>query len=540
MVSSSYEKLREKLPSKQVIDVVEKSSNGQGVIAADVAATAGVSLSQARKDLTALASLSQGDIAVSNDGELIYTFPDDINAVLASRSSKYQAQELFRKAWPRLFWVIRVSFGLTLVASLVAIFSAILFIQTSSSSSDDDRDDRGGFGGRRGGGGGGGFGGFGYFWGPSPLDFFYYRPYGSYGYYSQSATNRADPDDMGFFESVFSYIFGDGNPNQGMEEKRLQLAADMIRSNNGAVTAEQLAPFCDDAPAPPVETSTGWESSSSYVDENFVLPIVTQLSGEPVVTENGNIVYTFPDLQLSTSSTSSNDGLQTRIDKKEEVSQIVLKKAGLRSDATAAEIKQLLNYNRIDTRGAFDRDDLIEILWDKMPPLRDEEIPDDPTMLVEREYKFSVASDFNRVLAAGLGVVNLGGALYLGNLLGQYAAYGVQLPGYFGIIQAGFPLLLAYAVLYNLIPLGRSFWVKAQNEQIQKRNKLKSDWKAALANALLTGKIGEKIEEAKKKSIQMKQLGGKDDIVFDTRETIEDLGKKKSQEELDEFDKAFQ
>jgi hypothetical protein len=54
-----------------------------------------------------------------------------------------------------------------------------------------------------------------------------------------------DPQEMGFLESVFSYIFGDGDPNLDLETKRLQLASNMIRANNGAVTAEQLAPFCD-------------------------------------------------------------------------------------------------------------------------------------------------------------------------------------------------------------------------------------------------------------------------------------------------------
>jgi hypothetical protein len=106
-----------------------------------------------------------------------------------------------------------------------------------------------------------GGGGFGYdpFWGPSPFDFFYYRPY--YGYYAMPGEERRDPDEMGFLESIFSYIFGDGDPNRGLEEKRLSLAANMIRENNGSVTAEQLAPFCDDLPSPKKSKDSG------YVDE---------------------------------------------------------------------------------------------------------------------------------------------------------------------------------------------------------------------------------------------------------------------------------
>jgi hypothetical protein len=201
-----------------------------------------------------LVSLTKGDIAVSNDGELIYKFPKNVNSVLSSNSLKYRALEQYNKIKPVLFYVVRVSFGLVLLASLFAIFSTIFFISSSSSSSDDERRDN-----RRGGispfGGGMGYS----FWGPSPFDFFYYRPY--YGYYSVRPEDRSDPEEMGFLESTFSYIFGDGNPNERIEERRVALAANLIRENNGAVTAEQLAPFCDDAPQPDLE------SDRAYVDE---------------------------------------------------------------------------------------------------------------------------------------------------------------------------------------------------------------------------------------------------------------------------------
>ena len=72
---------------------------------------------------------------------------------------------------------------------------------------------------------------------------------------------------------------------------------------------------------------------------------------------------------------------------------------------------------------------------------------DDPTLLLECEYKFSLASPLQTILGGGLGVANLSGALYLGNLLGQYALYGVRLLSYTGLVQQFFPGLLAYAVL---------------------------------------------------------------------------------------------
>ena len=88
------------------------------------------------------------------------------------------------------------------------IFTAITALQSSSS---DDRDDRGGFGERRGGMGGGmmGFGSpFGFGYGFSPLDLFFPRPFGfySYGWF-------APPPRMSLPEAIFSFVFGDGDPN---------------------------------------------------------------------------------------------------------------------------------------------------------------------------------------------------------------------------------------------------------------------------------------------------------------------------------------
>eukprot|EP00953_Heterococcus_sp_UTEX-ZZ885_P017710 9908-Heterococcus_DN1.PRE.1 len=46
-------------------------------------------------------------------------------------------------------------------------------------------------------------------------------------------------------------------------------------------------------------------SDAAVVDESFVLPAVTALRGVPEVTEAGDIVYTFPELQVSCSHTTT-------------------------------------------------------------------------------------------------------------------------------------------------------------------------------------------------------------------------------------------
>ena len=110
-----YDELMERLPSnKKVIEAVEKA-NGAPIVASDLATSAGISLSQARKDLTTLASLTRGDIAVSSDGELLYTFPSGVNSVLSSNSAKYRAVSTWNeKIVPPLFYATKVRFWIVI------------------------------------------------------------------------------------------------------------------------------------------------------------------------------------------------------------------------------------------------------------------------------------------------------------------------------------------------------------------------------------------------------------------------------------------
>jgi hypothetical protein len=517
----SYDTFAEEMPSQAVIKAVESfsssSRNGDKkvIVASDIASAAGVSLSQARKDLTKLAALTLGDIAVSKEGELLYSFPSSVSTVLSANSLKYRVTQTFRtKVWPVLFYAIRVSFGIALIASIALIYSTIAFVATSSSSSsDNDRDERENYRGSFARPFGGGI------FGPSPFDFFYYRPY--YGYTTYQVKSY-EPREMGFLESVFSYIFGDGNPNMDLEEKRLRLASYVIRQNRGAVTAEQLAPFCDDLPV--ISEGNG---ESSVVEEGFVLPIVSKLGGEPIVTDEGNIIYVFPDLQISS------------VDSAELNSDVLLQNLGLQRDATAREIKQKMQQVGIDVRGALDKADLLQILKRKLPQLVDDDDADMP-ILQEREIKFSAAGDIQRILAGILGAVNLIGALYLGNILASPSLQGVRLPSYFGFVQMSYPFLLAYAILFNAIPLARSFWIKQENQKIKGRNRARRSWYTLVQSKVGTayGRIASKLRSAQQLGLKMRRLGkSQPDIVYDTSEdssTIDVLREEKSLQEFDQ------
>ena len=104
----------------------------------------------------------------------------------------------------------------------------------------------------------------------------------------RSQRKAARGQGLNFVEAIFSVVFGDGNPNDDFEDARYQRLAQLIRDNGYALTAEQLAPFLD-LPAQD-------EEDIVTRDESFVLPVLQQFRGVPEVTEDGDLVYLFPDL----------------------------------------------------------------------------------------------------------------------------------------------------------------------------------------------------------------------------------------------------
>lgn len=97
-------------------------------------------------------------------------------------------------------YILRVSFGTTLLVSVAVVYSAI-FVLLSSNKDDNRRSDSGGGGGMR----------MGY--GFSPLDMFWYWD----PYYYQRSRQRMEEDpyyQMNFLESVFSFVFGERRPNE--------------------------------------------------------------------------------------------------------------------------------------------------------------------------------------------------------------------------------------------------------------------------------------------------------------------------------------
>lgn len=273
-------------PNPSIMKAVEKLD--YRVTSGDVAAQAGMNVEVAQQQLLALASVAGGHLQVSEAGEIAFDFPKNFRAILRNKSWQLQWQEWWEKVWRVLFYLIRISFGIVLIASIILIVVSISILIIFLNSSQDNNNSGGGNSSR----GGGGLIFLPRFWISPDLFWFFHWNNSSYPrrrrQLSRKSGTSGHSNQMNFFEAVFSFLFGDGNPNYDLEERRWKTIAAVIRNHDGAVVAEQIAPYLDDL-----------GSSLSQENEDYMLPVLTRFNGRPEVSPEGQLVYHFPELQTT-------------------------------------------------------------------------------------------------------------------------------------------------------------------------------------------------------------------------------------------------
>ena len=260
-------------PNPSIMQAVEQL--GYRVTIGDVATQAGMNVNLAEQGLLALAADTRGHLQVAESGEIVYLFPQNFRTILRNKFWRLRLQEWWQKVWRVLFYLIRISFGIVLLVSIALIAIAIVTILASTNRDSDSRghDSRSG----------GGMVFMPYFWiGPDWFWFLYPD------YDRRYQRRRQEQSQLNFFEAIFSFLFGDGNPNTNLEDRRWRGIAAIIRQHGGAVVAEQVAPYLD---------NLGQGFAQEY--EDFMLPVLARFNGKPVVSPEGEIVYHFPELQVT-------------------------------------------------------------------------------------------------------------------------------------------------------------------------------------------------------------------------------------------------
>lgn len=268
-------------PNPLIMKSVEQL--GYRVTVGDVATQAGMEINLAQQGLLALASDAGGHLQVSDTGDIVYLFPQNFRAILQNKYLRLRLKEWWEKVWKVLFYLIRISFGIILILSILLLIIAITLIVVAMSSSRDNDNNSGSSS------SGGGITFFPSFW-FSDMFYIFTPNYDSHYYDRQrrmSNSGDLNQKKMNFLEAVFSFLFGDGNPNINLEERRWQEIGIVIRNNGGAVIAEQIAPYLDNI------------ERSNQENEDYMLPVLARFNGYPEVSPQGDIIYYFPELQVT-------------------------------------------------------------------------------------------------------------------------------------------------------------------------------------------------------------------------------------------------
>ena len=314
---AGFAELLNPVHSPEKVKILEAiSTHGPRIVPVEIAADTGMALPVVMAELNTIASETNAHLEVTEKGNIAYLFQPNLNAAYTANAGRQIWQSIcrvvanvsiivMRALIALMFFLVRISFGLALILGFVFILVAVVVVIIALLKGMD---------GDSGGGGGGDSGGFDFDFG-SLFDFSWGGGYHSRPLYMYWVWDwiwdwfffwrYVDPNDTHYLEqvnnydagygkvngvkekkpnfliNVFSYLFGDGDPNKNYESVEWQTIAQVIEANQGVVTAEILAPYVGEDPK----------------DEDWMVHILQRYTGIPEVTESGGIVYTFPAFQ---------------------------------------------------------------------------------------------------------------------------------------------------------------------------------------------------------------------------------------------------
>ncbi|PSB54954.1 hypothetical protein [Chamaesiphon polymorphus] len=270
----------------QLMTAVEQL--GYRVTSGDVATQTGIHLEQARSGLLALANRTGGHLQVTDSGEVIYVFAPNFRQILLRKSVKLQIKAWLDRLLTVGFYLVKISFGILLITSISAVYLTILAITLAALFSNDSGADCGE--------------------GNCVLAIFDWGGSSSRNYSDPNSSIDRDTSSLApiraktqrkplnFLEAVFSVLFGDGNPNADLEQRRWRYIANLIHRQQGVAIGEQILPYLDNVGAGFDRRAFLPENAGN---EDYMLPVLTKFNGIPEVSPTGQLVYHFPDLQTT-------------------------------------------------------------------------------------------------------------------------------------------------------------------------------------------------------------------------------------------------
>ena len=266
----------------RVIAVLKKKTGGSTV--ADLVAATGLPLEQVKELVPAASDEFGGRLEVTASGEILYSFPNGFR-------SKYRGfgpalQRVLKTlskaavvAGTFLFkvWIVVMLVGYFFLFMAIALVALAASVAVSSSSSSDNRSSS-----RRGGGLGGLFIASRIFDLIIRIWFYSELTKSLNGNYGLRATK---PKGKPLYQAVFSFVFGDGDPNADWDTREKKAIIAFIQANRGAISLPEFMAL------------TGLQPREA---EERITTYLVEFAGSPEATKDGTIVYRFDDLMRRT------------------------------------------------------------------------------------------------------------------------------------------------------------------------------------------------------------------------------------------------
>jgi hypothetical protein len=266
---------------QKVTDAFRRRQNGATV--ADIVAKTALPLQTVRELVPIAADEYSARLKVTESGEILYSFPygftskyRGFRAGLRRFSDKFKKWFKIAATWTFKVWIMVMLVGYFLLFMLIALAALMLSVAASNSNSNSRSGRAGGMGG---------------FY-PAARIFnmiiriwFYSELFKSadVNYRNRGYASSARPKGRPLHKAIFSFIFGDGDPNADWPAREKQAVIAYVQANRGVISLPELMVLTGLPPDKAEERITGY---------------CAEFGGLPEATEDGTVVYRFDELLL--------------------------------------------------------------------------------------------------------------------------------------------------------------------------------------------------------------------------------------------------
>ncbi|MDR0553906.1 MAG: hypothetical protein LBG76_03785 [Treponema sp.] len=281
--------IRDREAYQKVVEAFQKQHGKalyQGATIADIVAKTALPLQTVREMVPLAADEYNARLEVTESGEIRYSFPHGFTskyrgfrAGLRRMMEKVTKGVKIASAWVFKVWIMVMLVGYFVLFMLIALASLLISMAASSSSSESRSSNRGG-----------GFGGLylasGIFnmiiriWFYSELLNSMDR---SMGRMERRTRLASKPQSRPLYKAIFSFVFGDGDPNADWPNRERQAVIAYIQANRGVIALPEFMAL------------TGLSAQAA---EERICGYCAEFGGLPEATEEGTVVYRFDALLL--------------------------------------------------------------------------------------------------------------------------------------------------------------------------------------------------------------------------------------------------